>query len=216
MTPRFAEVVDPILLQVFSLLERIDSGAAISHAAEKRTLEGLIKQADARLGGQSEQWETAKYALVSWIDEMLVDAHIWSGQDWWRENVLEWTLFKMRRCNDLFYVNANKALNDGADDAVQMAYVSVMLGFRGLYRDPHTNRMLIDKHGLPAELETWSGENANVVRQARQRRNEATAGQQRERSVITALPLWKRSQIVWPWLCATLLAGLNVLYFFRD
>lgn len=216
MTPRFAEVVDPILLQVFSLLERIDSGAAISHAEEKRTMEGLIRQADARLGDQSEQWETAKYALVSWIDEMLVDAHIWSGQDWWRENVLEWSTFKMRRCNDLFYINANKALNDRADDAVQMAYVSVMLGFRGLYRDPHTNRMLIDKHGLPEQLETWSGEYANVVQQARRRWNEATAGQQCERNVVTALPLWKRSQIVWPWLLVILLIGLNILYFFGD
>ncbi len=215
MTPRFAEVVDPILLHVFALLERIDSGTAISPAEEKRTLEGLIKQADARLLDQSEEWETAKYALVSWIDEMLVDAYIWSGQDWWRDNVLEWSLFKMRRCNDLYYVNANKALNAGSDDAVQMAYVCVMLGFRGLYRDPRVNRMLIDKHGLSSELPVWAGEYANVVRQARQRWNDATAGQQCQRNVVTALPLWKRSQVVWPWLLATLLAGLNVLYFSR-
>jgi type VI secretion system protein ImpK len=214
MTPRFAEAVDPILLQVFSLLERIDSGAVISPLEEKRVLEGLIQQADTRLADQSLNWEAAKYALVAWIDEMLVDAHIWSGQETWRENVLEWSLFQTRSCNDMYYVNSTKALNAGADDALQMIYVCVMLGFRGLYRDPRLNRMLIDKHGLAPELSVWADEYANVVRQARQRWNDATAGQQRERTVVTAVPLAKPSQVLWPWLLATILAGLNVLYYF--
>jgi type VI secretion system protein ImpK len=214
MTPRFAEAVDPILLHVFALLERIDSGAVISPMEEKRSLEGLIQQADTRLADQAEHWEPAKYAIVSWIDEMLVDAHIWPGQNVWRENVLEWSLFNMRSCNDLYYVNAKKALNAGADDALQMIYVCVMLGFRGLYRDPRLNRMLIDKHDLAPELSTWADEYANVVRQARQRWNDATAGQQRERTVVTAVPLAKPSQVLWPWLLATILAGLNVLYYF--
>ena len=216
MTPRFAEAVDPILLHVFSLLERIDQGVAVALAEEKRVLEGLIQQADVRLSDQNQQWEQAKYALASWIDEMLVDAHIWSGGQWWRDNVLEWSLFKTRSCNDWFYVNANKALNAGSDDALQMIYVCVMLGFRGLYRDPRLNRMLIDKHGLAPELLDWSREYASAVRQARQRWNDATAGQQCERTVNTALPLWSRSSLVWPWLAATILAGLNVLYYFRD
>jgi type VI secretion system protein ImpK len=214
MTPRFAEAVDPILLHVFSLLERIDSGATISPSEEKRNLEGLLRQADARLAAQSATWEPAKYAIVAWIDEMLVDAHIWNGQDWWRENVLEWSQFKTRRCNDLYYMNANSALNLGADDALQMIYVCVMLGFRGLYRDPRVNRGLIDKHGLAADLPTWGGEFATIVRQARERWSEATASQKCERAVRTALPLWTRSQIVWPWLLATILAGLNILLFF--
>jgi type VI secretion system protein ImpK len=214
MTPRFAEAVDPILLQVFSLFERIDGGASISPAEEKRTLEGLIRQADTRLAAQSEMWEPAKYAIVTWIDEMLVDAHIWEGQDWWRENVLGWTIFKTRRCNDLYYVNAHNALNVGADDALQMIYVCVMLGFRGLYRDPRLNRVLIDKHGLPPDLSAWAAEFANIVRQARQRWNDATAGQQCEREITTALPAWTKSQIVWPWLLATLLAGLNAILFY--
>ncbi|MCA9132273.1 MAG: DotU family type IV/VI secretion system protein [Planctomycetales bacterium] len=214
MTPRFAEAVDPILLHVFSLLERIDSGTTISPTEEKRTLEDLLRQADARLANQPQLWEPAKYALATWIDEMLVDAHIWEGQNWWRDNVLEWSLFKMRKCNDLYYVNANTALNAGADDALQMIYVCVLLGFRGLYRDPRLNRVLIDKHNLPSDLSNWAAEFASVVRQARQRWNDATGGQECERTVVTALPLWTRAQIVWPWLLAITLAGLNVLYYF--
>lgn len=215
MTPRFAEAVDPILLHVLSLLERIEAGATVSAAEEKRLLEGLIQQADTRLADQQELWEPAKYALVSWIDEMLIDAHIWDGQDWWRENVLEWSLFNMRRCNDLYFINANSVLNSHADDALQMIYVCVLLGFRGLYRDPRLNRMIIDNNGLPDDLAAWSTEFASAVGQARQRWNDATAGQECERDVITAVPLWTQTQLVWPWLAATILVGLNAVLYFR-
>ncbi|MCC9603432.1 DotU family type IV/VI secretion system protein [Stieleria sp. JC731] len=213
MTPRFADAVDPILIHAFSLMQRIDGGSEISPAEEKRTFEGLFQQADRRLEGFSDDWELAKYALASWIDEMLVDAHIWPGQLWWRDNVLEWTLFKSRRCNDLYYVNANQALNSGFDDALQLIYVCVMLGFRGLYRDSHLNRMLIDKYGLPSELPAWASEYAGVVGQARQRWNEATAGQESDREIATAMPLWSRAHMVWPWLIVTLLVGLVALTF---
>ncbi|QDV42170.1 hypothetical protein Enr13x_20130 [Stieleria neptunia] len=215
MTPRFADAVDPILIHAFSLMERIDGGVEIAPAEEKRTLEGLLQQADSRLSGHTEDWELAKYALVTWIDEMLVDAHIWSGQSWWRDNVLEWSLFNTRRCNDLYYVNATTALNAGSDDALQLIYVCVMLGFRGLYRDPKLNRMLIDKHGLAVDLPSWAGEYGNAVGQARQRWNDATAGQECERNLVPAVPHWTRARLVWPWLLATILAGLLALSFFR-
>ena len=46
-----------------------------------------VDYAEAALGGGLE-WELAKYALVSWIDEILVETP-WSGRDWWSNNVLE-------------------------------------------------------------------------------------------------------------------------------
>jgi type VI secretion system protein ImpK len=215
MTPRFAEVIDPILLHVFSLLERIDEGVAIRPAEEKRTLETMIREADSHAAAFSDHWEIAKYALVSWIDEMLVDAHIWSGQDWWRENVLEWSVFNSRRCNDLYYVKAKETLSGTADDSLQMTYVCVLLGFRGLYRDSTRNRMLIEKYGLPRDLNAWSSEFAKAVSQARKRLSDASIGQEIERSVVPALPMSTRARLVWPWLLAIILAGLNVLYFYN-
>ncbi|MGI9459074.1 MAG: DotU family type IV/VI secretion system protein [Pirellulales bacterium] len=215
MTPRFAEVIDPILLHVFSLLERIDEGVAIRPAEEKRTLETMIREADSHAAAFSDHWEIAKYALVSWIDEMLVDAHIWSGQDWWRENVLEWSVFNSRRCNDLYYVKAKETLSGTADDSLQMTYVCVLLGFRGLYRDSTRNRMLIEKYGLPRDLNAWSSEFAKAVSQARKRLSDASIGQEIERSVVPALPMSTHARLVWPWLLAIILAGLNVLYFYN-
>ena len=204
------------MIHAFSLMQRIDGGTEISPAEEKRTLESLFQQADKRLDGYSDDWQLAKYALASWVDEMLVDAHIWKGQDWWRDNVLEWSLFKSRRCNDLFYVNANQALNSGSDDALQLIYVCVMLGFRGLYRDERLNRMLIEKHGLPGTLPNWTEEYGNVVGQARQRWNEATAAQECEREIRPAVPLWSRAQLIWPWLVSIILAGALTLAMTRS
>ena len=68
------------MIHAFSLMQRIDGGVDVSPAEEKRTLESLFQQADKRLEGYSEDWQLAKYALASWIDEMLVDAHIWKGK----------------------------------------------------------------------------------------------------------------------------------------
>ncbi|OUT55122.1 hypothetical protein SV7mr_40140 [Stieleria bergensis] len=216
MTPRFADAVDPILIHAFSLMERIDAGEDLSVAEEKRTLEGLIQQADQRLQGHCADWPLAKYALAAWIDEMLVDAHIWQGQDWWRDNVLEWSLFKSRRCNDLYYVHAKNALGEDSDDALQLIYICVMLGFRGLYRDEKFNRMLIDQHGLPGDLQSWTTEYGNAVRLARQRWNDANAGQECDRTIEPAVPYWSRSRMVWPWLMVVVMCGLLTLMVYRS
>ena len=96
-----------------------------------------------------------------------------------------------------------------------MTYVCVLLGFRGLYRDSTRNRMLIEKYGLPRDLNAWSSEFAKAVSQARKRLSDASIGQEIERSVVPALPMSTRARLVWPWLLAIILAGLNVLYFYN-
>jgi hypothetical protein len=75
--------------------------------------------------------------------------------------------------------------------------------------------MLIDNNALPGDLKEWSAEFASAVSQARQRWNDATAGQECEREVITAEPLWTQAQVLWPWLAATILLGLNAVLYFR-
>ena len=91
-----------------------------------------------------------------------------------------------------------------------------MLGFRGLYRDEKLNRMLIEKHGLAGTLPKWTEEYSNVVGQARQRWNEATAAQECEREIRPAKPLWSRAQLVWPWLVSVILAGALTLAIARS
>jgi type VI secretion system protein ImpK len=162
MTPSFATAVDPIFLHVLGLLERIDSGAQPKPDEERLRIRALIDQAEGRLG-QSADWQLAKYATVVWIDEVLIEAG-WTGRDWWNENALEVEIFNTRLANEQFYIRAKDASALPRRDALEVFYVCVVLGFRGLYRAPHIAAALAEPRGLPPDLETWARQTALSIR----------------------------------------------------
>lgn len=195
MTPKLAQAVDPIFLHVLDLLDRIASNEQPSAQEERLRIRALIDQAEAILG-TGREWELTKYALVSWIDEMLVDAP-WNGGDWWSNNVLEVELFKTRLCNEQFYVRAGESSTLPTRDALEVYYVCVILGFRGLYRDP----MLAESHGLPADLETWAQQISMSIRLGQGRPALSPPGPE----IAGAPPLRTKSIVVWPLTTATML-----------
>ena len=73
MTPRFSRAVDPIFSYVLNLLDAIHSGENPAPLEQRLAIRGLLEHAEAILGRRRE-WELACYAIVSWIDEMLVDS----------------------------------------------------------------------------------------------------------------------------------------------
>ena len=73
MTPEFAKAVDPVFLYVLNLLERINQGEPVSAEDERSEILKGLDRADAQLGHRDD-WQLAKYALVSWIDEVLIEA----------------------------------------------------------------------------------------------------------------------------------------------
>lgn len=207
MTPKLAQAVDPIYLHVLDLLDRIGDGQEPDAPQEQLRIRALLDQAEA-LVGRGEQWELAKYALVSWIDEMLVDAE-WQGRDWWSNNVLEVELFKTRLCNEQFYVRAKQASNLSGRDALEVFYVCVVLGFRGLYRDPNLAAMFTEAHDLPADLKTWAKQTSMSIRLGQGRPPLSRSGQE----MGGAPPLFTRERVVWPWVAVVALAALNVVLF---
>src|SRR3954453_6587013 len=118
MTPNFAQAVDPIFLYVLALLDRISRDAKPKRQEERARIRAIIDEAEARLGAGAE-WDLAKYAIVSWIDEMLVDAP-WDGREWWSNNVLEIELFHTRECNEKFYLKAQQASTGASKDALEV------------------------------------------------------------------------------------------------
>src|SRR4029453_13066049 len=129
MTPRFAAAVDPVFLHVLGLLDRIAKGESRHVQEERASVRALIDQAGAKLGA-GQQWELAKYALVCWIAEVMLEAP-WEGRDWWNNNVLEVELFKMREAAERFFFDAKEAATLPQRDALEVFYVVVILGFRG-------------------------------------------------------------------------------------
>ena len=162
MTPKFAQAIDPVMLHVLGLLDRISRDERPSPADERLRIRALIDQAEALLGA-SEQWRLGKYALASWADEMLVDAP-WDGRDWWSNNVLEIQFFNTRKAYDQFFIYAEEASGLPGKDALEVFYVCVILGFRGLYRDADSGPALAQSLNLPPTLEDWSRQTALSIR----------------------------------------------------
>ena len=207
MTPKLAQSVDPIFLHVLDLLDRIGDGEEPNAQEEQIRIRALLDQAEA-LMGSSQEWELAKYALVSWIDEMLVDAQ-WRGRDWWSNNVLEVELFRTRLCNEQFYVKAQQASNLTGRDALEVFYVCVVLGFRGLYRDPNLAAMFTEVHDLPKDLRTWAKQTSMSIRLGQGRPPLSRSG----REMAGAPPLFTRERVIWPWIMAVAFVALNIILF---
>ncbi len=163
MTPEFSKAVDPLFLHVLGLLDRIGRDENPSVEEERLRIRGWIDQAEGVLG-QSEDWLLAKYGLVGWIDDVLIDAP-WDGRDWWNENKLEWELFGTNEREWMFYVKAkNEASPLTKKDALEVFYVCVVLGFRGIYRDRARAEFLSEQYELPPDLESWAKQTSMAIR----------------------------------------------------
>ncbi len=168
MTPEFAKAVDPIFVRVLGVLERIGRDEPVSPQDERAALLGSLSVAQAHLGDRPD-WQPAKYALVSWIDEVLIEAP-WKGHEWWINNTLEWELFQLAETAQRFYTNAKEASASSNWDALEVSYVCVVLGFRGIYRDPNACAALTEPLGLPPDLETWARQVSMMIQLRQGRR----------------------------------------------
>lgn len=207
MTPRFAQSVDPLFLYVLDLLERLGRGEKPSPQDERLRIRALLDQAEAVVGAGPE-WEAAKYALISWIDEVLVDTP-WDGRNWWSNNVLEVEYFGTRVCFEQFYLRAQEATTLARRDALEVYYICVVLGFRGLYRDPQLAETLAPANGLPLDVDAWAKQATMSIRLGQKR--PALSSSRHE--LAGAPPLRARPFLVWSWWTACMLAAVNLFAF---
>ncbi len=206
MTPQFSRAVDPIFLYVLNLLDRISKEEQLNVQEERLKIRSRLEEAVA-IVGQGPEWDLAKYALVSWIDEVLLEAP-WDGRDWWNNNVLEVELFNTRLCNEQFYVKSKEASLLPKRDALEVFYVCVVLGFRGFYRDPALATIVAQSHGFPPDLEAWAKQTSLAIRlgQGRPPINQTGSGG------TGAPPLGGQAMLVWASLVGVVLAAFTAMY----
>lgn len=190
MSPEFARRTDPVFAYVLNLLERVGRGENPAPREEQTRVRRSLDAAEAALG-QTDQWMLAKYALVAWVDEVLIEAP-WDGRQWWEENTLEWELFQTADAYEKFYDKAGEAakLNPAKRDALEVFYVAAVLGFRGLYRDG--SGAAAEQFGLPPDQESWARETAQAIHLGQGRPPLAAAG----RCLYGAAPLESRFSFV--------------------
>ena len=158
MTPLFAQSVDPIFLAALNLESRIDNHAKIITADERNLLIQKIEHAESRLG-RSEDWMLAKYAICSWIDAKLIQS-AWSDASWWKEYCLEEHFFGHRLADEEFFVRANQASSLPTKNALEVFFLAVVLGFRGIYQesDSFKRQAFLNHSRLPHSIEAWCRE----------------------------------------------------------
>jgi len=110
-------------------------------------------------------------------------------------------------CNEQFFLKAREAAALPRRDALEVYYICVILGFRGLYRDPEAAVIFNQAHGLPEDLSTWTRQAAMSIRVGQDR--PPLAGPQRE--LAGAPPLRAKPRVVWAALSLILLLASNVI-----
>jgi len=155
MSPHFAKAVDPIFLYVLDLLDRISRNETTEPELERAKITKHLATAETKLG-QSDSWKLAKYGLVCWIDEVLIDTP-WDGQDLFTNSPLEFEFFNSALRHHQFYERAREAARLLDRDALEVFYVCVLLGFRGIYanEDPEERAKSL---GIAPSLEAWATE----------------------------------------------------------
>jgi type VI secretion system protein ImpK len=213
MTPEFAKAVDPVFQYVIDLLERISADESVSAKDERVQIRTRLDQAEALLG-HGPDWQLAKYALVTWIDEVLIEAP-WTNGKWWKENTLEWEDFKSSDAYEGFYLKAKESSALKRKDALEVFYVCAVLGFRGLYRDPAQAATLVEPLELPPDLESWAKQTAMAIQLGRGRPGISDASV----PIEGAPPMDGPFVLIWASVVGLVLAMLSVflviLLFFR-
>ena len=158
MKEEIANLVHPVFSYGLRLKERLGRGEASDMETEQATLKGLLlgenearRVADyggdrgapdlSTMGGRSmdtarrggDHFLGIRYALVCWLDEIFVVDSQWSQE--WNEHKLESMLYGTNDRAWTFWEQARKAEARPGGDALEVFFLSVMLGFRGEYRE---------------------------------------------------------------------------------
>lgn len=209
MTPAFARAADPVVLHVLNLIDRIErDNAPISAQEEQFAVMTHLDQATSLLG-TSDEWKLAKYAIVSWVDEILLEIP-WNGREWWNNNVLEVELFGTRLCFQEFFIQAQEAAKLPRRDALEVFYNCVVLGFRGLYGDPQLAASWAPQHGLPSDLQVWLKQTGQMIRLGQGLPVLSEPSQQ----IQGAAPLTTKTKFLWAWLLLLILAMCSVVVYY--
>lgn len=158
MHPALADIVHAVLLRGLDLKRRLEEGPPPSLDVEQAVLKDLLLAesetaripeygldrdrprgklegaASATVANRNSDFLGVRYALVCWLDELFTRG----DSDWaadWNEQKLEVELYGSNDRSWRFWQQAQLAQSRATDDALEVFYLCVMLGFRGDLRE---------------------------------------------------------------------------------
>ena len=162
----YSQAIDPIFFAVLDLVERIRSGQPVTASEERDTLLGKFREADEKLARRQEEWLLIKYALIAWIDDVLIFEIEWVEKEWWDNNAIAFEVFKTTDRATKFFKKAKEAARLTRGDTVEVFHICVALGFRGFYRNPDPQQVafIAESLDLPSTLDAWANKIAGAIR----------------------------------------------------
>lgn len=132
MNDNFAGLIAPVFRYVIEIQDRLAIGEQPSLSEVREDLVSILAEAqqDATAKALEADFELARYALVYWIDEILINSN-WTHASDWRDHILEWTYFRERLGGEQFYEKAKEASARNSTDPLEVFLICVALGFRG-------------------------------------------------------------------------------------
>ncbi len=139
---------------VFSLILSLRTSANYGTHDELRTkIGGYLDRIDhegLEAGIARQDLEAAKYPLVAFIDETILNSN-WDGREAWRDRPLQLDLFGETVAGERFYERLERVRTGGeaTADLLEIYWLSLALGFEGKYKilGPDRLRELIDDVG---------------------------------------------------------------------
>jgi type VI secretion system protein ImpK len=169
MSPEFADAVDPIFLHVINAMEMVANHQRVDPTNLHTAVQVKLRQAEDKLqhGENHDVWQLARYALCAWIDDLMINT-TWEGQKWWENHTLEFQFFNTKDAGTQFFQKAKQAQQLLRRDAIEVYYIAVVLGFRGLYALSES-KFLAQQYDLPPTIEDWARRTAGLLQTRRQR-----------------------------------------------
>jgi type VI secretion system protein ImpK len=156
MNSTLAQVVHPVLLHGLELFRRLQRGEEPILEEEQAILLGLLSDQPVAdfTADRDGRFFGVRYALVCWLDELFILESPWSSK--WNENKLEARLFGTNDRAFRFWEQAELAATRPTPDALEVFFLTVLLGFSG------------DRVDDPILLSSWIAATRLQLRQKRE------------------------------------------------
>jgi type VI secretion system protein ImpK len=164
MEKLYCDAVDPVFLGALQFLRKIDAGQIVPLADVRTALKQLIEQGE-RMIGPKPEWKLIKYALCCWVDEIFSNSN-WPDKGLWKEKPLEKEFFGDRIAFHEFFEKASEAAAASHTNALEVYYLCVVLGFRGVYRGADQPQRIqeLERLNLPKDPAEWCRETARSLK----------------------------------------------------
>ena len=146
MTDAFFNLIGPVVRAIIDLQLKVEQGEHPPMPVVREKVMGRLADAEQKASVStqlSHDFELAKYALVYWVDEVLINS-AWEHAQSWKQHILEWDIYQERLRADRFFEKAAEASTLAGTDPLEVYYICVALGFRGKYA------------GQPEALQKWA------------------------------------------------------------